>query len=195
VSFPGPSPSPSGLLGNKRLRAGFLPGFIQFAEALLTLKPDGTFAQLYDEAAPLADIVGNLGMKRHVLEIFLKHVWNLPTAPRHSVVQALPKKEIDFQFSHLTRALFRIFGAIVDCSTPDASKFPGGQPVSIYAEILEASEGPLKLTVDTDHPLAACMTFSFWRQNSGVTPPAPPRTWKTSSTTSSRLSNKAPHPS
>lgn len=136
-----------------------LPGFIRFSENLLKLQRDGTFAPLYDGAAPLAAIVEDVDMKRHVLEVFLTHVWNLPTAPRHTEVKDLATSEIEFQFSHLAKALFRIFGAIVDSSTPDASKCPGGQPVSLYSEILEASEGPLKLTEDTDHPLAACMAF------------------------------------
>jgi len=62
-----------------------LPGFINFAEELLILNGDGTFAPLFPGARQLSAIVLDVDLQRHTLVTLSKHVWTIPDFDEASV--------------------------------------------------------------------------------------------------------------
>ena len=131
-----------------------LTGFIDFAEALFTLREDGTFAPLYEDAGALNNILTDHAQQRHVLKTLARTVWGIPDMPPASEIERAPSLEVEYQFKALSNILYRIFAAIMASTTPD--KETG---VSIYSHLLNTMRGPLMLSSSTHHPLAAPMTL------------------------------------
>jgi len=129
-----------------------LTGFIGFAEALLALHEDGTFAPLYEGASRASDILIDHEQQRFVLMTLSSHVWNIQDIPSSEEIRLAPREDIEYQFKAFSSILYRIFAFIMASSVPD--KETG---LSVYSEVFNAARGPLMLTAGTHHPLAAPM--------------------------------------
>ena len=134
------------------------PGFFAFAEDLFELLPDHTLRQLFEADPPLRhqDILTDVRQQRHVLEVLSTHVMIMPELPSMAEIHAASSDEIRYQFKAFSGLLYKIFAALVQASIPN--KDTG---ISQYAEIFNASHGPLILDPGIHHPLAAAMAIAL----------------------------------
>ena len=114
--------------------------FIDFIEDLLHLREDGTFAPLFEDAAPLDQILKNSDLQRHVFVTLAQHAWNIPDLPPAEVIQECSAAEIHYQFKALSCILYKIFSALCACSIADS-----GTGHSMYSEIFAAKQGQLMM--------------------------------------------------
>ena len=129
-----------------------IPGFFAFAEDLFKLRSDNTFEPIPGCNESIEEIQTSVRMQRSVLMSLASNVLNIQDLPSANEIARCEGAEITYQFKGLAGILYKILAALVACSTPN--KDTG---VSIYAEIFNATTGPLVLKFGVHNPLAPLM--------------------------------------